>query len=93
MDIAAALWGGIFGAIAAAVVYVGFLALHWTRFDLLRFEGGLLARERSNMVYVYGALVQVVLGAALALGYRSSTTTSAAATTSGPVSRGWRAVA
>ena len=72
MDIAAALWGGIFGAIAAAVVYVGFLALHWTRFDLLRFEGGLLARERSNMVYVYGAVVQVVLGAALALGYRDA---------------------
>jgi len=70
VDIAAALWGGILGAIAAAVVYVGFLALRWTRFDLLRFEGGLLARERSNMVYVYGVVVKVVLGALLALGYR-----------------------
>jgi hypothetical protein len=70
VDVAAALWGGIFGAIAAAVVYVGFLALRWTRFDLLRFQGGLLARERTNMVYLYGALVMLVLGALLALGYR-----------------------
>jgi hypothetical protein len=70
VDIAAALWGGIIGAIAAAVVYVGFLALSWTRFDLIRFEGGLLARERSNMVYLYGVLVNIVVGALLALGYR-----------------------
>ena len=70
MDIAAALWGGILGAIAAAVVYVGFLALRLTQFDLLRFEGGLIARERSNMVYIYGIVVKLVLGAAIALGYR-----------------------
>ena len=70
MDVAAALWGGIIGAIAAAIVYAGFLALRWTRFDLVRFEGGLLARERSNMVYLYGAVVNIVAGALLALGYR-----------------------
>ena len=70
MDVAAALWGGILGAIAAAVVYVGFLALRLTRFDLLRFQGGLLARERTNMVYLYGGIVMLVLGAVLALGYR-----------------------
>ncbi len=70
MDVAAALWGGIIGAIAAGIVYVGFLALRWTRFDLIRFEGGLLARERSNMVYLYGVVVNLVAGALLALGYR-----------------------
>jgi hypothetical protein len=70
VDVAAALWGGIIGAIAAAIVYVGFLALRWTRFDMIRFEGGLLARERSNMVYLYGAIVNIVVGALLALGYR-----------------------
>ena len=70
MDIAAALWGGILGAIAAAIVYLGFLGLRLTRFDLLRFEGGLLARERTNMVYIYGVVVKLVLGALLALGYR-----------------------
>jgi len=70
VDIAAALWGGILGAIAAAIVYLGFLALRLTRFDLLRFEGGLLARERSSMVYLYGVVVKVVLGALLALAYR-----------------------
>jgi hypothetical protein len=70
VDVAAALWGGIIGAIAAAIVYVGFLALRWTRFDMIRFEGGLLARERSNMVYLYGVIVNIVVGALLALGYR-----------------------
>ncbi len=70
MDVAAALWGGIIGAIVAATVYAGFLGLRWTRLDLLRFEGGLLLRERSNMVYIYGVVVQVVAGALLALVYR-----------------------
>jgi hypothetical protein len=70
VDVAAALWGGIIGAIVAATVYVGFLGLRLTRFDLLRFEGGLLIRERTSMVYIYGAVVQVVAGALLALGYR-----------------------
>jgi hypothetical protein len=70
LDVAAALWGGIIGAIAAAIVYIGFLALRWTRFDLIRFEGGLLARERTNMVYLYGVIVNIVAGALLALGYR-----------------------
>lgn len=70
MDVAAALWGGILGAIAAAIVYVGFLALRWTSFDLLRFQGGLVARERTNMVYLYGAILMLVLGALLGLGYR-----------------------
>jgi membrane-associated HD superfamily phosphohydrolase len=70
VDLAAALWGGIIGAIMAAAVYVGFLGLQLTRFDLLRFEGGLLLRERTTMVYIYGAVVQLVLGALLALGYR-----------------------
>ena len=70
MDVAAALWGGILGAIVAATVYAGFLGLRLTRLDLLRFEGGLMARERSAMVYIYGVLVQLVAGALLALAYR-----------------------
>jgi hypothetical protein len=70
VDVAAALWGGIIGAIVAATVYAGFLGLRLTRLDLLRFEGGLLLRERSSMVYIYGAVVQVVAGALLALAYR-----------------------
>ena len=70
MDVAAALWGGIIGAIVAATVYAGFLGLRLTRLDLLRFEGGLVLRDRSNMVYIYGVLVQVVGGALLALVYR-----------------------
>jgi membrane-associated HD superfamily phosphohydrolase len=70
VDVAAALWGGIIGAIVAAIVYAGFQGLRLTHFDLLRFEGGMLIRERTNMVYVYGAVVQVVAGVLLALGYR-----------------------
>ena len=70
MDVAAALWGGIIGAIVAATVYAGFLGLRLTRLDLLRFEGGLLVRDRTNMVYIYGVIVQVVAGALLALVYR-----------------------
>ncbi len=70
MDVAAALWGGILGAIAMAVVYAGFLALRLTRFDLVRFEGGLVSRERSPMVYVYGGMLHLVLGVLLALAYR-----------------------
>jgi hypothetical protein len=70
VDVAAALWGGIIGAIVAATVYAGFLGLRWTRLDLLRFEGGLLLRERTSMVYIYGAVVQMVAGALLGLAYR-----------------------
>ena len=70
MDSAAVLWGGILGSIAAAIVYLGFLALRLTSFDLLRFEGGLVARERTNMVYLYGVVLKIVLGAALAFAYR-----------------------
>jgi hypothetical protein len=70
VDVAAALWGGIIGAIVAATVYAGFLGLRLTRLDLLRFEGGLVLRERTSMVYIYGAMVQVVAGALLALAYR-----------------------
>ena len=70
MDVAAALWGGIIGAIVAATVYAGFLGLRLTRLDLLRFEGGLVQRDRSSMVYIYGVTVQIVAGAVLALGYR-----------------------
>jgi hypothetical protein len=70
VDVAAALWAGIIGAIVAATVYAGFLGLRLTRLDLLRFEGGLLVRDRTNMVYIYGATVQVVAGALLALVYR-----------------------
>ena len=70
MDVAAALWGGIIGAIVAATVYAGFLGLRLTRLDLLRFEGGLVVRDRTNMVYIYGVIVQVVAGALLALVYR-----------------------
>jgi hypothetical protein len=70
VDVAAALWGGIIGAIVAATVYAGFLGLRLTRLDLLRFEGGMLQRERSSMVYIYGVLLQIVVGALLALAYR-----------------------
>jgi hypothetical protein len=70
VDVAAALWGGIVGAIAMAVVYVGFLGLRLTSLDLVRFEGGLLARDSSPMVYIYGAFFHLALGAVLALGYR-----------------------
>jgi hypothetical protein len=70
VDSAAVLWGGILGSIAAAIVYLGFLALRLTSFDLLRFEGGLVAHERTNMVYIYGVVLKVVLGAGLAFAYR-----------------------
>ena len=67
MDVAAALWGGIVGAIAMTLVYVGFIGLRVTRFDLLRFAGGFLGAERG-IVYVYGVIVQVVLGALVGAG-------------------------
>lgn len=67
MNVAAALWGGIVGAIAMALVYAGFLGLRLTRFDLLRFAGGFLGAERG-IVYVYGAIVQIVLGSFVGLG-------------------------
>jgi hypothetical protein len=70
VDSAAVLWGGILGSIAAAIVYVGFLALRLTSFDLLRFEGGLVAHERTNLVYIYGVVLKIVLGAGLAFAYR-----------------------
>jgi hypothetical protein len=69
VDLAAALWGGIVGAIVMATVYAGFLGLRLTRLDLIGFEGGLVTRERG-VRYVYGAVLQVVLGALLALAYR-----------------------
>jgi membrane-associated HD superfamily phosphohydrolase len=71
VDVAAALWGGIIGAIVAATVYAGFLGLRLTRFDVIRFEGGMLLQERSNVLYLYGAILQVVGGALLALAYRA----------------------
>jgi hypothetical protein len=67
VDVAAALWGGIAGAIAMGLVYLGFLGLRLTRFDLLRFAGGFLGAERG-IVYIYGVIVQVVLGALVGLG-------------------------
>jgi len=67
VDVAAALWGGIAGAIAMALVYTGFVGLRLTRFDLLRFAGGFLGAERG-IVYVYGGIVQVVLGVLVGLG-------------------------
>jgi hypothetical protein len=70
VDVAAALWGGIVGAIVMATVYVGFLGLRLTRLDLVRFEGGLLARDSTPMVYIYGTFFHLALGAVLALGYR-----------------------
>jgi hypothetical protein len=70
VDVAAALWGGIVGAIMMATVYVGFLGLRLTRLDLVRFEGGLLVRDSSAMVYIYGVFFHLALGAVLALGYR-----------------------
>jgi hypothetical protein len=70
VDVAAALWGGIVGAIVMATVYAGFLGLRLTRLDLLRFEGGLLARDSTPMVYIYGVFFQLLLGALLALAYR-----------------------
>jgi hypothetical protein len=71
VDVAAALWGGIIGAIVATTVYAGFLGLRLTRFDVIRFEGGMLLQERSNVLYLYGAILQVVGGALLALAYRA----------------------
>jgi len=70
VDVPAALWGGIAGAIVMVIVYAGFLGLRLTRLDLLRFEGGLLVQDRSPMVYIYGVTVHVALGALLALVYR-----------------------
>jgi hypothetical protein len=67
VDVAAALWGGIAGAIAMALVYTGFVGLRLTRFDLLRFAGGFLGAERG-IVHVYGGIVQVVLGVLVGLG-------------------------
>jgi hypothetical protein len=67
VDVAAALWGGIAGAIAMALVYAGFIGLRMTRFDLLRFAGGFLGAERG-IVYIYGGIVQVLLGALVGLG-------------------------
>jgi hypothetical protein len=67
---AAALWGGIAGAIALIAVYAGFVGMRLTRLDLLRFEGNIVSAERGPVVYVYGAIVQLVLGAVVALGYR-----------------------
>ena len=70
MDMAAALWGGIAGSIAMLMVYGGFLGLRLTRLDLLRLEGNLLTAERSSMVYLYGLVLQLVLGALAGLAYR-----------------------
>jgi len=67
VDVAAAVWGGIAGAIAMALVYLGFFGLRVTRFNLLRFVGGFLGSERG-IVYVYGGIVQVLLGAVVGLG-------------------------
>jgi hypothetical protein len=67
VDVAAAVWGGIVGAIAMALVYAGFVGLRLTRFDLLRFAGGFLGAERG-IVYIYGGIVQVALGALLGFG-------------------------
>lgn len=67
MDVAAALWGGIAGAIAMALVYAGFVGLRLTRFDLLRFAGGFLGAERG-IIYIYGGIVQVVLGVLVGFG-------------------------
>jgi len=67
VDVAAAVWGGIAGAIAMALVYLGFLGLRWTRFDLLRFVGGFLAGDRG-VVYIYGVVVQLALGALVGAG-------------------------
>lgn len=70
MDVAAALWGGIAGSIAMLMIYGGFLGLHLTRLDLLRLEGNLLTGERSSLVYIYGLVVQLSLGALAGLAYR-----------------------
>jgi hypothetical protein len=80
VDVAAALWGGIIGAIVAATVYAGFLALRLTRLDGLRFTGGLLLHERSNVLYLYGAVTQLVAGALVALAYRAILPHTGAAT-------------
>ena len=69
MDVALALWGGIIGAIMMTAVYAGLMALKVTRFDLIAFQGGLLTRERG-MIYIVGAVLQVTLGALVALLYR-----------------------
>jgi hypothetical protein len=70
VDVAAALWGGIAGAIALVATYLGFYGLRLTRLDLVGFEGALLTGERGPLRYVYGGVLQVVLGALAALAYR-----------------------
>jgi hypothetical protein len=70
VDVAAALWGGIAGAVALVAVYIGFYGLRLTRLDLVGFEGGLVTAERGPLRYVYGTIVHVVLGALAALAYR-----------------------
>jgi hypothetical protein len=70
VDVAAALWGGIAGAVALVAVYIGFYGLRLTRLDLVGFEGGLVTADRGPIRYVYGGVVHVVLAAVAALGYR-----------------------
>jgi hypothetical protein len=70
VDVATAVWGGIAGAIALVAVYAGFLGMRLTRLDLVRFGGQLVSGERGPLVYVYGAIVLLIAGALLALGYR-----------------------
>ena len=53
MDVAAALWGGIAGAVALVAVYIGFYGLRLTRLDLVGFEGGLVTADRGPIRYVY----------------------------------------
>lgn len=69
MDVGAALWGGIAGAVVMILVYWGFQGVGATRLDLLRLEGGILTADRGPVRYLYGGILQLVLGAVTALGY------------------------
>jgi hypothetical protein len=69
VDVATAIWGGIVGTIALVAVYGGFLATRLTRLDLVRFQGHAISQEHSSLVYVYGAIFQLVLAAAFSVGY------------------------
>jgi hypothetical protein len=69
VDVATAIWGGIFGTIAMVAVYGGFLATRLTRLDLVRFQGHAISQERSSLVYVYGTIFQLVLAVIFSVGY------------------------
>lgn len=69
MDVGTAMWGGIAGAVMMVLVYWGFMGAGATRLDLLRLEGGIVTAERGPVLYIYGAILQLVLGVVAGLAY------------------------